>query len=55
MGSDGMGQGRPRSPCPYKYCPEKMIQGRRKKEKKKGDSEGEKKGRETERERPTVF
>jgi len=51
MGSDGTGQGRPRSPCPYKYCPERMIQGGGTK-KKKEDNEGEKK-RKGDRERET--
>jgi len=48
MGSDGMGQGRPRSPCPYKYHPN----AREKKEKKNGSKRGEKpKERETDQER----
>jgi hypothetical protein len=47
MGSDGTRQGRPRSPCPYKYHPNA---GEKKREKKRQQT-----GRETnrEREKPT--
>jgi hypothetical protein len=34
MHSDGMGQGRSRSPCPYKYRPSAEDRGGEKKEKK---------------------
>jgi hypothetical protein len=49
MGGDGMGQGRPRSPCLYKYHPNAEEKGGG------GRKERQKMGRETEREKPTVL
>jgi len=55
MGGDGMGQGRSRSPCPYKYGPSAEERRGGQKEKKRGENgskRGEKpKERETDRER----
>jgi len=47
---DGTGQGRPQSPCPYKYCLERWREGKREKKRDRGGTEEEKKQKERQRE-----